>query len=165
MTSKWISGFAASVLALLSWCVTIPQPVSAECSVCDLKITHRTGSIKIILATITRDGTSTTYGTTGAIPIRLQITNLGESSMQIPTRATSKSFSIHIVSDAYKATEKDRPVLTDRPANLGAHKTFTFPVSDLRDWQWGPEQPGIYHVNFSYDGVDSNEVTIVVVDK
>ncbi|HEY4442505.1 MAG TPA: hypothetical protein VGN14_18770 [Candidatus Elarobacter sp.] len=64
-----------------------------------------------------------------------------------------------MIGPATKETTKDRMVPSGRTQVVPAGTTFRFPVTDLLAWHYEMKTPGVYQVNFSYDGVDSNAVT------
>jgi hypothetical protein len=72
--------------------------------------------------------------------------------------------SINIFAPTYQAIQGDKPLQTHRTVIIEKGGHFTFPPASLQRWFWGYSftTPGQYHVNVSYDEVDSNVISFEV---
>ena len=133
--------------------VSAPSPARA-CDVCNLRLTHRTGSYRIV---VTKEGAPVAKK---APQLRVTIVNPGPRPLVLGDSPSSRVVLNAVVPDA----RSDFPIPV---APRGRTRTVA-PGSRVTLYARTPfplNRPGVYRFNVSYGRVDSNIVTYTVTTR
>jgi hypothetical protein len=133
--------------------VFAPSPAHA-CDVCNLKLTHRTGPYRIVLA---KEGA---WVAKKAPRLRVIIVNPGPRALVLGDSPSSRVVINSVMPQA-------RAITAIRVAPRGRTKTVA-PGSRVTLYTRAPftiDRPGVYRLNVSYGRVDSNIITYTVVTR
>jgi hypothetical protein len=152
-----VAEMSAMILSTLAF-VAVPVKAGAACDLCSGTLSHRSGPFKLQLST-----ENNIFKRGAPIVVYIKIINRSSRAMIVNLSQTVKQVSMHIVSDRFKSSQGDSPVITvgGKPVKPGSFASFG--PRALQQWPNSyVRSVGTYKMNVSYDRVDSNTVSFRV---
>lgn len=160
-TSRWLlmrdfrtsRGIVLPLVVALAFTAVMPNPApAAKCTVCNLRLTSRTGPYLIKLAK------EPTNAAAGAPYIRVTIVNKSPRPLVLDSSPPSPQVMLNFVTPGIRGTEVVHALRTGQSEKIAPGSNLTFHVT----YPYRLGKPGTYSVNVSYGSVDSNILTYIV---
>jgi len=128
------------------------------CEVCSGLMSQRTGPFELRLST----GKSR-YRIGEPIPIVVTLLNSGSQTMLVDLSSPRSQIALHLDAPKFNSFHRDFPASKSHRVLIPAGSRRKFPERYLQQWGDLLTAPGRYKAQVSYDKVDSNTITFVVV--